>query len=99
MTKQICFTADDDLVEKLDKLVENSAMSRSQIINEFLKYAVAKLGSGKLTEAFKPKKQFESFKQYLDENPQIRAFYDSVPPEQQCKWRENWRKIFLKGGN
>jgi len=97
LTKQVCFTADDGLVEKLDFISENSAMSRSQICNEFLKYAVAKFGSGRLTEGFRPVKKFESFEEYLSENPQIRVIFESMPSDQQLKWRENWKKIFLRG--
>lgn len=44
-TKQICFTADDDVVKALDELVtKRPEWSRSQIINWLLKNAIPNLG-------------------------------------------------------
>jgi len=50
MTKQICFTADDDLAEKLDEMSEKLQRSRSDTINMLLKVAVKISDSGKLKE-------------------------------------------------
>lgn len=93
--QQLSITLDKELVEKIDEMAEKMHKSRSDTINMLVKVAVKISGGGKLTEATKPIRKFNSFKEYLDANPQMKAIFNAMPPNQQQKWQENWEKQFL----
>ena len=53
MGKQVCFTAEETLIQELDDLARKTERSRSEIIEMLLKVAVKQFGKG-ITEARTP---------------------------------------------
>jgi len=103
MGRQINFTAEEELIAKIDEIAEKITRSRSDTIEMLLKLAVATYGSGKMTEGIVPASSllvFPSFKEAIAHaDIEKRVLYASLTPEQKRQAEENYKRgIKERGG-